>query len=240
MFWHPEPEAMAINASSLTWNKNYFCKFPPFSLAGQVLAKIHRDKTHAVIVVPDWSTQYWYPQLIQMTNQDPLYFRPSPRNSTLPHHPLYKKLQLIAIRVIILQKKNLETSLRLSTHCKYNNYIKQWTSYSKNVGRIEVSHVLDFLSGMFDKGHAYSTINSTKCAIATIVHIPPYNSLNKHPLINKYMTGVFNLRPPKPKLSFVWDVNILFRYFEQQGDNDSLSDKLLTQKLLILLLLLGA
>ena len=104
MFWHPEPEAMAINASSLTWNKNYFCKFPPFSLAGQVLAKIHRDKTHAVIVVPDWSTQYWYPQLIQMTNQDPLYFRPSPRNSTLPHHPLYKKLQLIAIRVIILQK----------------------------------------------------------------------------------------------------------------------------------------
>ena len=99
---------------------------------------------------------------------------------------------------------------------------------------------MDFLSGMFDKGHAYSTINSTKCAIATIVHIPPYNSLNKHPLINKYMTGVFNLRPPKPKLSFVWDVNILFRYFEQQGDNDSLSDKLLTQKLLILLLLLGA
>ena len=29
-------------------------------------------------------------------------------------------------------------------------------------------------------------------------------------------------------------------YFEQQGDNNSLSDKLLTQKLLILLLLLGA
>ena len=53
------------------------------------------------------------------------------------------------------------------------------------------------------------------------------------------MTGVL-LRPPKPKLSFVWDVDILFRYFEQQGDNNSLSDKLLTQKLLILLLLLGA
>ena len=52
-------------------------------------------------------------------------------------------------------EKFLEASLRLSTHCKYNNYIKQWTSYSKNVGRIEVSHVLDFLSGLFDKGHAY-------------------------------------------------------------------------------------
>ena len=40
-------------------------------------------------------------------------------------------------------------------------------------------------------------------------------------------------------LSFMWDVDMLFRYFEQQGDNNSLSDKLLTQKLLILLLLLG-
>ena len=53
------------------------------------------------------------------------------------------------------------------------------------------------------------------------------------------MNGVFNSRPPKPKLSFAWDVDILFRYFEQQGGN-SLSDKLLKQKLLILLLLLGA
>ena len=34
--------------------------FPPFSLVCQVLAKIYRDKTNAVIIVPDWSTQYWY------------------------------------------------------------------------------------------------------------------------------------------------------------------------------------
>ena len=52
-------------------------------------------------------------------------------------------------------EKFLEASLRLSTHCKYNNYIKQWTYYSKNIGHIELSHVSDFLSGMFDKGHAY-------------------------------------------------------------------------------------
>ena len=72
-------------------------------------------------------------------------------------------------------------------------------------------------------------------------HCPytPFNSLNKNPIINKYRTGLFNLRPPKPKLSFAWDVDILFRNFEQ-GDSNSLSNKLLTQKLLILLLLLGA
>ena len=96
--------------------------------------------------------------------------------------------------------------------------------------KIEVTHVLDFLSAMFENELACSTINSAKCDIATIVHMPPY----------KQITGIFNLIPPKPKLSFVMNVDILFRYFEQQGDNRLLSEIILTQKLIILLLLLGA
>ena len=38
------------------------------------------------------------------------------------------------------------------------------------MGEIEVTHVLNFLSAMFEKGHGYS-INSAKCATATIIHI---------------------------------------------------------------------
>ena len=51
--WHPEPGAMAVNASCFTWNNNYFYMFPHFSLVGRVLAKMNRDKTKAVIVVLD-------------------------------------------------------------------------------------------------------------------------------------------------------------------------------------------
>ena len=81
-----------------------------------------------------------------------------------------------------------------------------------------------------NKGHAYSTINNEKCAIAIVVYIPPYDSLNELPLINKYMTGTI----------FVWDVDILLRYnFEQQEDNCLLSEIILTQKFIVLLLLLG-
>ena len=43
---------------------------------------------------------------------------------------------------------------------------------------------------MFDKGCAYSTINSVKCVIATIINTPPYSSINKHTLIKKYMTVI--------------------------------------------------
>ena len=128
--WYPEPEAMAINAFSLTCNNNYFYMFSPFSLVGRVLAKIHRDKTNAVIFVPDRSTQYWYPQLLQMTNQDPLYFQPSLRNLTLPHEPpTMQKTPVNSNQGNNTTENVLEASLRLSTHRKYDNHIKQWTSY---------------------------------------------------------------------------------------------------------------
>lgn len=62
---------------------------------------------------------------------------------------------------------------------------------------------------MFDSDTSYSTINTVKCYIATIVPTPSYPSFQKHPLVEKYMTGIFNLRSPKPKLSNAWGVYIL-------------------------------
>ena len=81
--------------------------FPPFSLVERVLAKVNRDKTEAVIVIPDWSTQYWHPQLMQMTTHEPLYFQSSPKKLILTHklpenHPLHPKLLLMAIRAMLL------------------------------------------------------------------------------------------------------------------------------------------
>lgn len=62
---------------------------------------------------------------------------------------------------------------------------------------------------MFDSGTSYSTINTVKCYIATIVPTPPYPSFQKHPLVEKYVTDIFNLRSPKSKLSDAWGVYIL-------------------------------
>ena len=66
-----------------------------------------------------------------------------------------------------------------------------------------------------------------------------YQQIPQHPSVLKYFKASFNLRPPLPKLSFVWDVQIMFEYFRNLGDNSQISDKHLSQKLLILLLLLG-
>ena len=70
-----------------------------------------------------------------------------------------------------------------------------------------------------------------------IVFLPPYSFTLEHPQIIKYFKGVYNLRPPTP-ITFAWDVKIMLNYFSHKGENDQLSDKSLTQRLLSLLLLL--
>ena len=102
-----------------------------------------------------------------------------------------------------------------------------------------IENVLEFLSSLFDKGLSYSVINAAKSALSHIIFIPPYRKLTDHPLMTQYGKGVFNLRPPKPKLQMVWDVKIVFDYLKEKGTNGKLQDKELSQKLLILLLLLG-
>ena len=72
-----------------------------------------------------------------------------------------------------------------------------------------------------------------------VLFLPPYSSILEDPQIIKNFKGVYNVRPPSQKIVFLWDVNILFDYFNYKGENDQLSDQSYTQKLLILLLKLG-
>ena len=102
--WQPEPDAIAVDAFSVTWTKKLFYIFPPFSLIGKITSKILADNAHVIIVVPDWPTQYWYPKVMSMINTTPMIIKPDISNLRLTHkkeaiHPLYKKLQLLVIEV---------------------------------------------------------------------------------------------------------------------------------------------
>lgn len=113
----------------------------------------------------------------------------------------------------------LEGTFLGSTHSKYVGYIKKWIVCAKDVSSIKIHHVLVFLSAKFDKGIAYCAINIAKCVVTTnLLHIRTYPSINKYPPVMKYITGIFNLRPTKPKLSNVLDVETFFRYHDELGD----------------------
>ena len=140
-----------------------------------------------------------------------------------------------------MSKSILTASIRNSTRQKYGGYIKQWKAYccENDIREVSATNVVNFLTMLFEKNNSYSAIKTAKSAISHTVCLPPYSSMGDHPLIIKFMKGVFNLRPPKTKTGFIWDVSILFDVFRRADKNEKLSFYDLTCKTLCLLLLLN-
>ena len=57
--WFPDPNAYAVDAFTLQWNKIFFYAFPPFSLLSRMLQKIMREKATGIVIVPWWPAQPW-------------------------------------------------------------------------------------------------------------------------------------------------------------------------------------
>lgn len=103
-----DPEAIAIDAFSLNWHGFELCyAFPPFNLIGKTLKKCREDKAQLVIIVPNWTTQHWYPLMTNMLVSDrenPLFLSRSPNTIYLPYkvnlrHPIWQRLNLICCRL---------------------------------------------------------------------------------------------------------------------------------------------
>ena len=111
MSFYPDPQAIAVNAFFHKWS-NYVYLFPPFNLIARVLRKLNTDHTpKALIIVPVWPTQAWYPKLLRMTVAQPVILGNSKTLLQLPSdsqavHPLFPKLRLMAC---LLSGKPLES-----------------------------------------------------------------------------------------------------------------------------------
>ena len=96
------------------------------------------------------------------------------------------------------------------------------------------------MSFLYERGYGYSSINSHRSAIyAYHVHIDN-NPIRQHPRVCTLMTGIFNNRPPKPRYTFVWDIETVLNYLSELPDNLSLSIRVLSHKLSLLLSLTAA
>jgi len=103
--WKPDPEALAVDAFTINWDSQYNYCFPPFSLVSKVLSKLGEMKdSNAILVVPFWKTQPWYPVLVSMLTSHPIIIGSSMNYITLPNypnnvHPLHPKLKLLVAQV---------------------------------------------------------------------------------------------------------------------------------------------
>ena len=134
----------------------------------------------------------------------------------------------------------LMASWRSSTQKQYKTYIEQWLKFCGerkiNCYSPQIGEALDFLAGLYDKYLSYSTLNTARSALSSILLIDTCRNFGSHPLKVRFMKGVFDKRTPHPKYNKIWDVSLVPNYLTTLDPIEKLTLKDLTLKLLMLLL----
>ena len=127
----------------------------------------------------------------------------------------------------------------------YESAWKEWRRWcsgrSVDPFTCSLTQVLNYLGHMFDSGYEYRSIGVHRSAISAY-HIPLTNSglqmtVGRHPQVSSLMSGVQNLRPPRPKYAFTWDIEVVLNLFRSWPLDLTL--KQLTIKVTTLLALIG-
>ena len=100
--WMPDPYCIAVNAFNFSWKTHKTYAFPPFSLVGAAISKLIRDNTIGIMIIPKWTTQYWFPTMLVHLIDHPVQLPSDLEILSLPlkpskAHPLSPKLQLLAV-----------------------------------------------------------------------------------------------------------------------------------------------
>ena len=99
--WKPDPQCLFADAFSQNWNQLKPYAFPPFCLITRVLRKVFRDQVpQMTLITPLWSTQPWYPRLLEMSIQNPIIlprFQNLLKNPKQENHPLIRESNLTLV-----------------------------------------------------------------------------------------------------------------------------------------------
>ena len=133
-------------------------------------------------------------------------------------------------------------SWRPATRTQYSVYVNKWMQFINNrnidiCSPVSVNIVLEFLTMLHEQGLSYSAINTARSALSTFVTLNDNNTLGSNPLVQRFMRGIFNIKPNLPKYVQSWDVSKVLGFINSMGDNTTLSLKQISMKLAMLIAL---
>ena len=96
---------------------------------------------------------------------------------------------------------------------------------------------LEFLTKIFESGVGYSSVSTARSVLSSVLIIDNRISFGKHPLVQRFMKGIFNFRAALPRQFAVWDPDIVLDYLSNLEYDLPLKD--LSERLVILLCLLS-
>lgn len=138
----------------------------------------------------------------------------------------------------------LMSSWKCGTKKQYSVFIKRWFCYcsERKINPISqtVEDVVEFLTEQYENGLSYDSLNTARSALSSLGLNFNGFKIGAHPLVIRYMKGVFALRPPKPRYVTTWDVNGVLSYLRKLSPVKHLTLKDLTLKLAMLMALTQA
>ncbi len=135
----------------------------------------------------------------------------------------------------------LKASCADATWKQYESVMNQFNEFCKKLDldstKPNLSIILDFLSDLYEKGASYSTVNTARSALSTMLGPVDGVSIGNHYLITRLLKGVARLRPPACKYKSTWDTNEILVFLKSLGDNDNLILRTHSKKLAALMAL---
>ena len=167
---------------------------------------------------------------------------PSTTQATLPPGLSLIRQTLIGHDLYAKAKDIIMASWRTGMTKQYDVYLKRLEQFcqSKGINRLDASveNGIDFLATLFTSGLGYSAINTARSALSSVLILPNNITFGTHPLVARFLKGVFELKPSLPRYSSIWDVSVVLEHLRSLGPPTQLDLKSLTKKTTMLLCLL--
>jgi len=125
-------------------------------------------------------------------------------------------------------KTNKQTNYH-SLFIKWHRWCSEWNS---DPFCSSIAQVANFLACLYKDGYQYSSYQS---AISSVHEKVDGYTVGQYPLICRLIKGVFHARPPLPRYSLTWDAQKVLDFINTLGNNQILSLKHLSWKVMMLL-----
>ena len=133
-------------------------------------------------------------------------------------------------------------SWRSKTRKQYQTYVSAWVKSCSdnpaNPTNPSLQQVLEIFSFQ-SKTVGYSAVAASRSALSTFIKIDGVK-MGDHPLVSRFMTGLFNQKRSLPRYTENWNPQIVINHLKTYPSTGNLSLKQLTQKLVMLMTLLSA
>ena len=225
--WRSEPEAVATDAFNVKWDFQLAYLFPPFCMIKRCLRKIQQDQAHCTC--PDHTSvekQSLVSSQSISVGRATIASSKMAGSSETPRHkkdtPPVPSKQLQAGCMAHFRAKLtkegfsqkvsdiLLSSWKKKTASQYEGAWKAWSGWCSereiNPFSTTLENILEFLADLFYKGFKFRTLGVYRSDISSNHETVDGFVIGKHPMIAKFMKGVFSLRPPEPKYFVTWDV----------------------------------